>query len=63
MPSARPVDRDAVQALALERRDVEACEPTIASPLGEASEVGHVTSGLTNRPPWVEPTPSTVGQP
>jgi hypothetical protein len=38
-------------------------EPTIASPLGEASEVGHVTSGLTKRPPCVEPVPSTVGQP
>ena len=35
----------------------------IASPLGEASDVGQVTFGLTNFPPCVEPWPSTIGHP
>ena len=35
----------------------------IAAPLGEAADVAHVTFGFVNRPPAVDPTPSTSGQP
>src|SRR5262245_27902583 len=37
--------------------------PMIAAPDGEASDVAHVTFGLVNLPPCVEPTPSTIGHP
>ena len=34
-----------------------------SAPLGEAADVDHVTSGFVNRPPSVDPTPSTSGHP